>query len=139
VLASLETIPTERIAKLSYLVGEDNRKWQQYLIRGPFGTLPARPSAAGRNRGAVIYFLRSTACQPVLFGSLPKSSSERFERFVIAIPVGVVGKLPTTTGWQPVAPRIFASRSHACMIVFELVGGFALNPSNVTRFQNNSD
>src|SRR5206468_7782047 len=37
--------------------------------------------------------------------ALPKSSSNvRCEEFLQR--VGVVGKLPTTTGWQPVLPRI---------------------------------
>ena len=44
-----------------------------------------------------VLFPGSTGCQPVLFGSLPKSSSiisneEFLRRF------GVVDKLPTTTG-----------------------------------------
>ena len=49
------------------------------------------------------HMLGSTGCQPVLFGSLPKSSS-------ICIPTAcsaedVVGKLPTTAGWQPALPN----------------------------------
>jgi hypothetical protein len=55
----------------------------------------------------IVLFARSdrgsTGCQPVLFGSLPKSSLQvRWEEFLQR--VGVVGKLPTTTGWQPVLP-----------------------------------
>jgi len=78
-------------------------------------------------------FLGSTGCQPVLFGSLPKSSSERFDRFVIATPVDVVGKLPTTTDWQPVLPRVSLRAQH-CAIGFELRGCFRLNLSGVTGF-----
>src|SRR5436853_7040216 len=44
-------------------------------------------------------FLGSTGCQPVLFGSLPKSF-----HFRKSLGETVVGRLPTTTGWQPVLP-----------------------------------
>src|SRR4051812_26029208 len=43
----------------------------------------------------------STGCQPVTFGSLPKDPSFRYSASLR----NVVGKLPTTTGWQPVLPR----------------------------------
>jgi len=39
--------------------------------------------------------LGSIGYQPVLFGSLPKSSSGAY----------LVGKLPTTAGWQPALSR----------------------------------
>src|SRR5206468_7464034 len=39
------------------------------------------------------------------FGSLPKSSSNALCGAILQ-PAGVVGKLPTTTGWQPVLPRV---------------------------------
>jgi hypothetical protein len=50
---------------------------------------------------ALVETLGSTGCQPVLFGSLPKSSSNAPHRDIWNI-LGVVGKLPTTTDWQPV-------------------------------------
>ena len=46
----------------------------------------------------------STGCQPVLFGSLPKRSSNAQARGVFQR-LGVVGRLPTTAGWQPALPR----------------------------------
>src|SRR5437773_5087250 len=49
--------------------------------------------------------LGSTGCQRVLFGRLPKSSSNAL-CVAILQPAGVVGKLPTTTGWRPVLPRV---------------------------------
>jgi len=53
---------------------------------------------------AQAQILGSTACQPVLFGSLPKSAANvYFEEFLRCVE-GVVGKLPTTTGWKPVLP-----------------------------------
>jgi hypothetical protein len=60
---------------------------------------PTKPSNRGSNKLAEHYWL--PACP---FGSLPKSSwnirSREFSRAV-----EVVGKLPTTTGWQPVLPE----------------------------------
>jgi hypothetical protein len=48
----------------------------------------------------------STGCQPVVFSSLPKTSflSDDFTKRVVAAR-RVAGKLPATTGWQPVLPR----------------------------------
>jgi hypothetical protein len=49
-------------------------------------------------------FPGSTGCQPVVFGSLPKNSwSDDFTKRVVAAR-RVAGKLPATTGWQPVLP-----------------------------------
>ena len=56
-----------------------------------------------------VLFPGSTGCQPVLFGSLPKSSSIISNRSSCTL--GVVGKLPTTTGWQPVLPGHRYSRA----------------------------
>jgi len=58
-----------------------------------------------RYGASAFLILGSAGCQPVLFGSLPKSSSNIL-CVAILQPAGVVGKLPTTTGWQPVLPRL---------------------------------
>ncbi len=69
--------------------------------RNPASALCKRLAAFSAS--AVRDLWGSTGCQPVLFGSLPKSSSNvRHEEFWQD--VGLVGKLPTTTGWQPVLP-----------------------------------
>src|SRR5438128_1342820 len=47
--------------------------------------------------------LRSAGCEPAGFGSLPTPRNS--VPFKIACPGDVVGRLPTTTGWQPVLPR----------------------------------
>jgi hypothetical protein len=48
--------------------------------------------------------LGSTGCQPVVFGSLPKTFYR--EHFIYGVtPVSsVAGKLPATAGWQPALP-----------------------------------
>jgi hypothetical protein len=49
-------------------------------------------------------FLGSTGCQPVIVGTMPKIFlSVDFIKRVVLLP-NVAGKLPATTGWQPVLP-----------------------------------
>jgi hypothetical protein len=49
-------------------------------------------------------FPGSAGCQPVVFASLPKTSwSDDFTKRVV-VARRVAGKLPATTGWQPVLP-----------------------------------
>jgi hypothetical protein len=51
-----------------------------------------------------------TGCQPVVFGSVPKSAQDQyFTNCVVAIQ-SVAGKLPATAGWQPALPGILNSR-----------------------------
>lgn len=64
-------------------------------------------------------FLGSRGCQPVVFGSLPKSSSKA-HRARLLRSFRVVGKLPTTTGWQPVLPRN-AARPPLLTLLFLLI------------------
>jgi hypothetical protein len=48
-------------------------------------------------REQIVAHLGSAGCQPVLFGSLPKNCSVIRD----LLRENVVGKLPTTAGWQP--------------------------------------
>src|SRR5216117_3568363 len=49
-------------------------------------------------------FLGSTGCQPVVVGSLPTTSTSR-ENSLLRTFQELFGRLPETTGWQPVLPR----------------------------------
>jgi hypothetical protein len=48
--------------------------------------------------------LGSTGCQPVVFGSLPKSAQDQYFTNCMAAIQSLAGKLPATAGWQPALP-----------------------------------
>src|SRR5205809_3260159 len=49
-------------------------------------------------------FLGSTGCQPIVVGSVPTTSTSR-ENSLLRTFQELFGRLPETTGWQPVLPR----------------------------------
>jgi hypothetical protein len=54
--------------------------------------------------------LGSTGCQPVVGGSLPatrlQSANPNMKQTLLARPGDVLGRLPSTAGWQPALPSI---------------------------------
>src|SRR5207249_4877565 len=117
-------IETKRLAALGIQLANAHRAWYANSDRSGNRFTGSNTTCATRSRSrhlhdqpssadygpSAVSLLGSAGCQPAVVGSLP-TTLQRCKKALEMNVQKLFGRLPKTTGWQPVLPRVSAARS----------------------------